>query len=65
MKTASQQGLIATAAALEVDDLENPDQDELIRKYRDAHHNRDDFQLKMIDMEVKKVTQDLNNSIKE
>lgn len=65
MKKASTKGVIATAKALDVENPEEPDIEELLRKYKDAHHNRDDFLLKVIDNEMKNVTQELNNSIKE
>lgn len=61
----SSKGFKASAKALEVDSSDEPDTEELLRKYKAAHHNRDDFQLKVLDSEMKSVTDELSNAIKE
>ncbi|KAF8795893.1 DNA-directed RNA polymerase I subunit RPA1 like protein [Argiope bruennichi] len=65
LRSAAKKGLIATAKAIDVDDPENPDLKELLFKYKEVHCCRDDFGLKMLDMEMKKVTGALNNEINE
>ncbi|GBM77438.1 DNA-directed RNA polymerase I subunit RPA1 [Araneus ventricosus] len=65
LRTAKKKGLIATAKAIDVDDPEDPDLEELLTKYKDVHCCRDDFGLKMLDMEMKTVTGALNNQINE
>ncbi|KAG8197820.1 hypothetical protein JTE90_020098 [Oedothorax gibbosus] len=63
LQRASAEGRSATAKAIDVDNPENPDEEELLTKYRQVHFNRDDIGLKMLDMEMKKVTHSLNNDI--
>ncbi|CAL1300337.1 unnamed protein product [Larinioides sclopetarius] len=65
LRTAKKKGLIATAKAIDVDNPEDPDPEELLTKYKDVHCCRDDFGLKMLDMEMKNVTGTLNNEINE
>ncbi|KFM65263.1 DNA-directed RNA polymerase I subunit RPA1, partial [Stegodyphus mimosarum] len=62
LKKTKAKGLIACSNALEV---ENPEEniEELLTKYKETHFNRDDFGLKVVDMEMKKVTHELNNKI--
>lgn len=64
LEKASAKGFIASAKALEVENPEGPDTEELSRKYKAAHHNRDDFQLKTLDNEMKSVTEELSSAIK-
>ncbi|GIY88580.1 DNA-directed RNA polymerase I subunit RPA1 [Caerostris extrusa] len=65
LRKAKEEGLIATAHALDVDNPDNPEMGELLHKYNEAHFSRDDFILKVLDMEMKKVTHSLNNKINE
>nr|XP_042902443.1 DNA-directed RNA polymerase I subunit RPA1 isoform X2 [Parasteatoda tepidariorum] len=64
-RKANANGRIACAQALDLEDKENIDDNELLRKFKETHFSRDDFGLKMLDMEMKKVTHDLNNQINE
>ncbi|XP_054713157.1 DNA-directed RNA polymerase I subunit RPA1-like [Uloborus diversus] len=65
LRKAKRNGLKATAIALEVTNPEEPNKEELLYKYKQVHFNRDDFGLKMLDVEMKKVTQSLNNDVNE
>lgn len=58
-------GFIASAKALEIENPEEPDSEELLRKYKAAHHNRDDFQLKALDNEMKSVSEELSSAIQQ
>lgn len=64
LEKASAKGFIASAKALEVENPEEPDTEQLLRNYKAAHHNRDDFQLKVLDNEMKSVTEELSSAIK-
>ncbi|GFS71229.1 DNA-directed RNA polymerase I subunit RPA1 [Nephila pilipes] len=63
LRTARSKGVVATAQAVEIEDPQNPDMEELNFKYKEAHFSREDFGLKMLDMEMKNVTTTLNNEI--
>lgn len=63
LEKASVKGFIASAKALEIEHPEEPDTEELLRKYKSAHHNRDDFQLKALDNEMKSVSEELSSAI--
>ncbi|GIX88748.1 hypothetical protein CDAR_165131 [Caerostris darwini] len=63
LKKAKKEGLIATARALDVDNPDNPEMGELLYKYKEVHSRRDDFGLKVLDVEMKRIAHDLNNEI--
>ncbi|GIY88593.1 DNA-directed RNA polymerase I subunit RPA1 [Caerostris extrusa] len=63
LKKAKKEGLIATARALDVDSPDNPEMGELLYKYKEVHSRRDDFGLKVLDVEMKRIAHDLNNEI--